>query len=299
MTKSINTLVRDIQQVIDTGGGWDETLSKYAAGLMEDTFNQRLIVEEHTHEPSLRMSAMGTPCKRKLWYSVNAADESESLSASSKFKFLYGDILEQLLIALAKAAGHKVEGVQDTLEINGIKGHRDLVVDGVTVDIKSASSFAFKKFANGSLRDDDPFGYISQLSSYVYAGRDSEVESHPTLGAFLVVDKQNGFICLDMYDFGPELKRKEEEFQEIQDMVKLPEPPDKAFEPVPTSKKKDKETGKMVPDPDGNLGLGTQCSYCSFKHKCWPDMRTFQYSSGPKHLVKVVKEPQVKEIFND
>jgi hypothetical protein len=43
------------------------------------------------------------------------------------------------------------------------------VIDGVTVDVKSASKYGFEKFLKHNLREDDPFGYISQLSSYVYA----------------------------------------------------------------------------------------------------------------------------------
>ena len=81
----------------------------------------------------------------------------------------------------------------------------------MTIDVKSCSSYAFKKFKEGRLRDDDPFGYISQLSSYVYAGKDDPLVTNKTHGAFLAVDKQNGHICLDVYDFSEELKTKEKE----------------------------------------------------------------------------------------
>lgn len=281
--KSINTLVKDIYEVIETGGGWDETVSKYCAGLLEDTFNTRLSAKREEFKSSLRLSQLGTPCRRKLWYSINEPNGGEALPAYVKFKFLYGDILEQLLISLAIAAGHKVEGVQDVLEVDGVRGHRDCVIDGITVDIKSASSYAYKKFASGNLRNDDPFGYISQLSSYVYAGRNSEVESHPSLGAFLVVDKQNGHVCLDMYDFGPELDSKLSEIQEVREAVGLPEPPPRAFS--------DEADGKS-----GNRKLGIQCSYCDFKEKCWPGLRTYLYSGKPRFLTEVVREPNVKEL---
>lgn len=281
---NISTLVKDIYKVIETGGGWDETISKYCSGLLEDTFNRRLSSSREEHgAPTLRMSQMGQPCKKKLWYSINQPGGGSSLPPSTKFKFLYGDILEDLLISLAIAAGHKVEGMQDTLEVEGIKGHRDCVIDGVTVDVKSASSYAFKKFASGGLREDDPFGYISQLSSYVYAGRDNEVESHPTLGAFLVVDKQNGTICLDMYDFGPELDTKVEEFQKIKEVVSQPEAPERSFTDEPDGK-------------SGNRKLCVQCSYCDYKSSCWPELRTFLYSNGPKFLTKVASVPKVPEV---
>ena len=80
-------------------------------------------------------------------------------------------MIEELVLSLAKASGHKVEGEQSKLNVHGVKGHRDAVIDGMTVDVKSCSSYAYKKFKEGKLKDDDPFGYISQLSSYVYAGK--------------------------------------------------------------------------------------------------------------------------------
>lgn len=282
MTKSIHTLVKDINEVIETGGGWDATLSKYAAELMEGVFNTRLGGDREEFSPALRLSALGTPCKRKLWYSVNQPDEVEALPTAARFKFLYGDILEQLLIVLAIAAGHRVEGTQDVLEVGGVKGHRDCVIDGITVDIKSASSYGYKKFASGGLREDDPFGYISQLSSYVYGGRDSHIESHPSLGAFLVVDKQNGFICLDMYDFGPELDGKLEEVESLKTMVAGPIPP-RGFEEEPEGK-------------SGNMKLPMACSYCSNKYSCWDKIREYRYARGPVYLTKVVKEPNVPEV---
>lgn len=282
MSKSIHTLVKDIYEVIDTGGGWDATLSKWLAGELQGVFDRRLSEAREQHSPSLRMSQLGTPCQRKLWYSINEPSEGGALAPSTKLKFMYGDILEQLLIALAIAAGHKVEGVQDRLEIAGVVGHRDCVIDGITVDVKSASSYAFKKFASGGLRDDDPFGYISQLSSYVYAGRDSDVESHPSLGAFLVVDKQNGTLCLDMYDFGPEINTKLSDVENIKAIVNSPDLPPRGFTDEPEGK-------------SGNMKLCVQCSYCDMKEKCWPGLRTFLSSKGPVFLTKVKREPKMRE----
>lgn len=280
---SIHTLVKDIQAVINQEGGWDETISKFTADLIAGTLDRRFIPSDNSRDGTLRMSSLGTPCKRKLWYDINDSSDSEPLSPSTKFKFLYGDILEVLLIALASAAGHKVEGVQERLDINGVVGHRDCVIDGITVDVKSASTYTFKKFASGGLRDDDPFGYISQLSSYVYAGRASEVESHPTLGAFLVVDKQNGHICLDLYDFAEEVARKEQEIEETRAIVSQPLPPPRGFTDEPEGK-------------SGNRKLCTNCSYCGYKAKCWPGLRTYTYSTGPVFLTQVVREPKVREI---
>src|SRR6056297_2493491 len=284
MSKNINTLVQDIENELSNRGGWDQAITDYFLELMEDFAKTRMATpEEKERGPTLRLSQMGTPCKRKLWYSINKPEEGEELQPNTLLKFKYGDIIEALVLSLAKATGHKVEGEQDVLYVEGIKGHRDAVIDGVTVDVKSASTYAFKKFASGGLRDDDPFGYISQLSSYVLSGRDHEVESHPSVGAFLVIDKQNGTICLDMYDLGPEIDGKIEEFKYIKEMVQQPEPPERTFSDEPDGK-------------SGNRKLCIQCSYCDYKSSCWPKLRTFLYSGKPRFLTEVHREPKVPEL---
>ena len=290
--KTIDTLVQDIFSVIEGKGGWDATVSEFFKETVSSAVDVRLSPpkeEDGRSRGGLRLSNMGTPCTRKLWYTCNTDQEGgsierEPLPPHTRLKFLYGDILEALLISLAKAAGHRVEGTQTQLHVAGIKGHRDCVIDGITVDVKSASSYSFNKFRDGRLREDDPFGYVSQLSSYVYAGRsDTTVECHPTLGAFLVVDKTLGHICLDMYDFGHEIDTKEEDFEEIKRLVSMSTPPPRAYE--------DQEEGKS-----GNMKLGVSCSYCEFKQGCWPGLRTFLSSRGPVFLTKVEREPRMEEV---
>lgn len=282
--KDISTLVEDIYAVVEKKGGWDsvveEAFTSGLSGILHSRFNG-----EEQERGTLRLSALGNPCLRKLWYSINEPDQREALRPPTRLKFLYGDILEQLLIALAIAAGHKVEGTQEPLYVCGIKGHRDCVIDGVTVDVKSASPHSFSKFAKGELRSDDPFGYISQLSSYVYGGKDDPIVTQKSVGAFLVIDKVNGTICLDTYDLSFELENKEEEVEAIK--VAMVNPiPDRTFEDVPDGK-------------SGNRKLPTICSYCDFKRKCWPDLRTFLYSTGPRFLTVVEREPDVPEIHGE
>ena len=232
------------------------------------------------------MSSIGQPCERKLWYQTNHPKEGEVLRPETRFKFLYGDILEDLILSLAVAAGHKVEGHQDTMDIKGIKGHRDAVIDGVTIDVKSASTYSYKKFREHKLETEDPFGYITQLTSYVKAGENDPIVKDKEGGAFLAVDKQHGHICLDYYNFKDtgHLDKIEELYDErIRSASDKTTTPTRGFSPEPEGK-------------SGNLKLGVNCSYCDFKSKCHPTMRTFLYSRGPVFLTKVVREPNVKEI---
>lgn len=285
MTKSLKTLVSDMEDVIQGYGGWNETISSLMAERIANTANLRF---SKPQEPRgyLSLSSIGTPCKRKLWYRINSPTAAEPLGPNMLLKFFFGDMIEELVLAIVKAAGHDVQGEQTRMNVHGIRGHRDCVIDGVTVDVKSASPYAFNKFKEGNLRNDDPFGYISQLSSYVYAGKDDPLVTDKTSGAFLVIDKSNGYICLDEYDFTEELKTKEEEMLAAKELV-AGEIPEDRIPPVPQSK------------TSPNKKLAMSCNFCEFRKVCWPEVRTFRYSTGDLNLVEVVNEPNVQEVTNE
>jgi hypothetical protein len=274
--KTLDTLVQDIYGLFTNPHEFDEkNVEEFGKRLATHISNR--VSDEKTGD-RLRMSSLGTRCDRKLWYQSNAPESAEPLDGHTRFKFLYGDILEELVLFLAKEAGHSVEGTQDTLTIAGVKGHRDAVVDGVLVDVKSASSYSFKKFENGLTEEDDAFGYLDQLGAYLYASKDDPKVVHKDRAAFIAVDKTLGHITVDVqpntytdYSKLVELKKA---------VVSQKEPPPRAFSDEPDGK-------------SGNRKLGTQCSYCSFKQTCWPGMSTYIYSNGPRFLTKVVREPDV------
>lgn len=218
---------------------------------------------------------------RQLWYDKNYGRE-EDLPPHTLIKFIFGDIIELLVLFLARAAGHDVRDCQAEVVRGGIKGHIDAEIDGVTVDVKSASTHSFRKFADGTLSENDPFGYIEQISGYAKA--------RGTDGAFLAVDKQNGHIAylpftkeeLDVFDIDSRIEY-------VKEVVEQPEPPERCHP--------DEKMGES-----GNRKLGVNCSYCSHKTRCWADsnggigLRTFMYSGGPVFLTKVAVEPKVHEI---
>jgi hypothetical protein len=281
--KSIDTLIYDIHQVVKGEGGWNQAASKYLGEQISQVAQQRF------SEPSkprgyLSLSSVGTPCDRKLWYKVNASDKGEPLDAESLGTFFYGDMIEALVIALAKAAGHDVTGEQDQLNVHGVKGHRDCIIDGMVVDVKSASKYSFQKFSSNGLREDDPFGYISQLGSYLYASQEDDRVTNKNEAAFLVVQKDRFKLCLDRYDLSPELGKKKDEIERAKALVKGPMP-ETRIPPVPQSK------------TSPNTMLTVQCNYCEFRKVCWPEARTFIYSTGLTHLVDVKKEPNVTELI--
>lgn len=228
---------------------------------------------------TLRMSNIGKGA-RQLWYDKKYGKEEE-LPAHTLVKFMFGDIIEQLVLLLAKLAGHTVTALQDEVSLHGIKGHIDADIDGVTVDVKSASTHAFKKFADGTLADNDPFGYIEQISGYSKARN--------TNGAFLAVDKQNGHIAyLEFPKEELEVLAVEDRIDYLKVALESDEPPERCY--------KDEEFGAS-----GNRVLNVNCSYCAHKFRCWASanggvgLRTFMYASGPKFLTNVAVEPKVYE----
>jgi hypothetical protein len=221
----------------------------------------------------LRFSSIGKPT-RQLWYASRIADQAEPIHPSTRIKFLYGDIIEHLVLLLIKTAGYKVTDEQSEKKIDGITGHMDARVNGVVVDIKSASQYGFDKFVKGTIFDDDPFGYIAQLSGYA----DGEDEA-----AFIVMNKVTGqlHVCsidgIEMIDFKKKVK-------DVKSIVKQETPPDKCYSDIPDGK-------------SGNRKLATGCNYCDFKIHCWKDanggkgLRKFKYASGSRFFTKVVKRP--------
>src|SRR5688572_9898494 len=280
---SINTLVSDINQLLRD----DKRFSKEGLDELHQSLSKGLIgrlgqKEEGTRSP-LRMSNLGSPCDRKLWYSVNRPDIKEDLQPRARLTFLYGEIIENLVLALAKEAGHRVEGVQDELEIEGVLGHRDAVIDGVTVDIKSANSRMYQKFSKPveELKKDIWFtSYIDQLQLYMEAARDDPLVTVKKAGAFVAFDKEMGHITtlfIKKEDgYRDRVKRKIS-------TVSSSTPPERGF----------------MDEPDGASGnrkLCTYCSYCAYKKECWSGLRTFVSSAGPKFLTKVQREPNLLEV---
>lgn len=279
--KSPYDLERDLKYVLETGEGYTKEIAEWVGSDIAHSLLRQLGGRTGERKRTLRLSSLGTPCERKLWYSVNSKHNPEPLSASALNKFIYGDLTESHVLGLCMAAGHDVAGLQDTVVVHGIRGSRDCVIDGMLFDVKSTSTRGFEKFRNNGLLSDDPFGYLSQLSSYLYGSRDDDLVTYKEQAGFIALDKQFGHISVDIYDMKELLWKKKQEIEQKKAVVKRGYPPERAYEDVPHNK-------------SGNRKLGTQCSYCEFKYQCWPDIRTFVYSNGPVYMTHVEKEPSGK-----
>lgn len=193
---------------------------------------------------------------------------------------MYGEILELMLLFLAKEAGHEVTHLQEEVETDGILGHIDAIVDGVLVDVKSASPYSYKKFVSGEFLTDDPFGYLGQIGGY------REVLGTDRAG-FLVADKVSGDFHFAEVDSETLSRNKPApRISHLKQVLASEVEPPRCYEDV--------EDGKS-----GNRKLSVSCSYCPYKFHCHRDanggegLKVYAYASGPRFLTRVVKEPKV------
>jgi hypothetical protein len=278
---NLDTLIPDLQKLLSEGVEVPPDIAEKFGKEMSTLITERM--KREPREPTLRMSSMGKP-DRQLWYEINHPELGEKLHPNTYMKFLIGDVIESVLLTLVELSGHEVKGSQDEMTLAGIKGHRDAVIDGTIVDVKSASPYSFKKFEEHLKPEGDAFGYITQINSYVHASKDDPLVTNKDEGAFLVMQKVTGDITLDKH---PKTNVPMEEiFEYKKKMVQQPEPPDKCYEPEPMGK-------------SGNMKLGVNCSYCPFKWKCHEGLRAFHYATGPVFLTDVVNEPKVAEFDKD
>lgn len=254
----------------------EENLNEFGENIKQ-LLRQRL-AQRPDAGPSLRFSALGRP-DRQIWFDAHPEPGTkERLIPKTYLKFLYGDLIEQLLLFLAKEAGHSVERTQEEVEVLGVKGHIDAVIDGVVVDVKSASSYGYKKFEERRVTEDDPFGYVAQLSGY------ADVLTPGQSAAWLANDKVAGDICVSPL-LASVIKHypPAERIEHLKKVLDSDTPPPLCYQPIPDG-------------ASGNLRLGTGCSYCPYKFRCYPALRVFAYSTGPKFLVQVSSLPKVPDI---
>ncbi len=279
--KKIDTLIRDIHEIIqdDNHKIKPENMKLFLDHVEREI--SRSLEESSIREPQLRMSILGRP-DRQLWYEFHYG-RKEKVSPENRMRFAYGHFLEAFILMLAREAGHTVECEQEALDIDGVPGHLDAVIDGEVVDIKSTSPWAYKKFADVTLREQDSFGYIPQLSAYAVAkGKER--------GYFLAVNKSTAEMT--MLEIGKHgLINPKRRIEHLREVLSQSQPPiTKCYLPVPD---------KIQPL---NKLLHRECHYCPFKEECWKDandghgLRKFQYATGVRYLTEVGKKPRVAEL---
>lgn len=286
MKKTSKTLAKDIQDLFQSGtlpaGYKVEYFIDFAAEVGRHVAQA---VEPSPRPPrddkTIYASELGTSCYRQLAYKIYAPDKAEPLHYSAKMKFLYGHMLESLMLLLAKLSGHEVSHEQESLEVvtpegNKIRGRIDALIDGeAVVDVKSTSPIAFDKMTKSAVWSDS-FGYVQQLGYY------QEVfdPGVPLKNAqFLLVNKVSGEVAQIPNQYtSTSVEGYMGNADHILGHIQV--------NGIKSIKRKD------IVHPKG-LVLNTNCSYCAFKFDCWKDsnggsgLRVFKYAKGPLFFTEV------------
>ena len=181
-----------------------ETISEFkeACGkALEKQFNEKV-------EWRMRMSGLGKPlCQQQL----DKKGKEKELQYNTIIKFLMGDLLEAVAIAVMRGAGINLEKIQEPVKLKigdtELGGTYDVKIDGKVWDIKSASPSNFMgKFGEfGSytkIKGDDPFGYVMQGHLY------GEADNIP-FGGWIAVNKVTGEFAVCEAPVNQEEDRKE------------------------------------------------------------------------------------------
>ena len=282
--KKLETVVEDIYEVLSCL--CDQEDLNIPEEDIEDFGERMKNVIRHWSKPheesrGLRMSNVGRPLRR-LWYDLKKDRPLYNRADPHTFiKFLYGHMLEEVVLLLVKLSGHEVKDEQKEIEVDGVIGHIDCKIDGEVVDIKTASNFAFKKFKDGTLHTSDPFGYMAQLSGY-------EEPEGTSDGGFVALNKESGELAL--YQPGPFVKvNVRNKIKAVRDAADLDIPPERCYTTIPEGAK-------------GNQRLPRECGYCPHKVECYADanngrgLRIFKYAAGLKYFTRVMSTPKVQEL---
>ena len=267
----MSKLVEDVYKYLES---YAEVSEEAADQLARDL--KEVIVSKLTRyrTPSLSMSSIGKP-PRRLFMDLHHATKP---NGQARLKFLYGDIIETLVLWLCKQAGHSVTDQQKSVEYDGVTGSIDAIIDGELCDVKSCSSQSFKKFSQGLLPTQDSFGYLPQISGYKTCLK-------MDTAFFLAVDKVTGELATYYPD--PEF--------DLPKLDRVIEVAKKASSEMPKEPcARPKKFGKS-----GNEVVASCCKYCPHLFKCFPQAKEYKYSTGSEYFTKIVKEPRQRSNDND
>lgn len=284
--KSIDTLVEDIYAVMHP----DSHTHIYREELVH-TLNDigraltQPLEKDEGRQYYVRPSNLGKGL-RWHYFSKKFPQLSEKFDGKQIMLFQAGHVQEAILLMYARLAGHSVTHQQAKVSLGELSGSCDCVIDGYLIDVKTTSDYSYKKFEQGNISlDNDPFGYIAQLSTYkqglVAAGEKIKGQG------WLVYNKNNSKMCLHLI---PD--------EELIDATAKHEAILKAYK----AKKMPKELCKgaePTEDTSGNKKMSFLCEYCPFKEKCWPDYRVFRYANKDTYFTEIKKQPRVQEVTGE
>lgn len=233
----------------------------------------------------LRMSNIGRP-SCQLWFEKNKPETALPKPTTFVMNMMIGDIVESVFKALLTESNINYKDSDTvTLDIDKkttISGSYDLVVDDAVDDIKSASDWSYRhKFDSyESLASGDSFGYVGQLAGYAKA-------SGYKAGGWWVVNKANGdfkYVPAKWMDVDKEIEKVEDTVAKLKENKF-----ERCFEPEP-EKFRGKETGNLV--------LNKNCTFCSYRYDCWPEMKELPAVKSAAKEPKIVSYIKLTEEYD-
>lgn len=282
----ITTLVQDIEKLIAEGEPTVGLPEFDEAAITAATAVGTALVKAATREEfevrerwgSLWASEVGSPCTRKLYYKVSGTKPDPGTENGPKGRFLLGDIAEATVLFLARAAGHSVQGQQERVQAQygdwTVVGKRDAIIDGVSVDVKSASPYSFAQYAREGLTPaNDTYGYRYQSEFYRHYG----AEATGLGSGILLADKsslalklEGVTIARDTFDNAIEEKIETLNVAHA-DPTRLPE---RIYAPTPPA----------LAAP-GVRTMHRACGLCEFKKTCTKGAKLEEAKDGRKKIV--------------
>jgi len=235
----------------------EETIRQVGRDVMDALRKQ--FGKQEKRKFSLRMSNVGRPTCQ-LWYEKNKPEVATAKSNTFVMNMMIGDIVEAVFKGLLTEAGVEYEDTKKVsldLPSTSISGSYDIVIGDAVDDIKSASDWSYRhKFESyDTLASNDSFGYVAQLAGYARA-------SGKKAGGWWVVNKAKGtfkYVPASSIDVDAEVDKINATVKKVNENKF-----ERCFEPVKETFRK-KETGNLV--------LNKNCSFCSYRFDCWPNLQ--------------------------
>ena len=131
---TLSTVVSDIYKELEglsdgtalplTEADIDKTMVGMRAALMDWATPRK-----RNTDFTVRMSNVGKP-PRQLWYEKRDPQGRGGIDGATQIKFLYGHLLEEIVLMLVRMAGHTVTDEQKEVVVDGITGHMDCKING-------------------------------------------------------------------------------------------------------------------------------------------------------------------------
>ena len=130
--KNVYTLVDDIYKLVktkrvDKDVDIEECIEQFGENV-KDLMRKEFTNRGGFDARKLRMSNIGRD-DRYLWNHYNNVGPKEPMQPHNLVKFLYGHLIEEMLLLLVRLSGHTVSHEQAQAEVEGIVGSMDCKID--------------------------------------------------------------------------------------------------------------------------------------------------------------------------